>query len=163
MSQMTMRPRWLFAVAILATLALGASRGQAEESPREQQPEGKSNPNQAEGVVEERGVPGVLGSSRIIPVPVESQAVGAGTIQNCAGPDTFIQPNGTFPLTCPVNSPLGGHQMLILPEMWVRGNGCIVTVDSRVSWRSGTTKESVRHSKIAVALHTKGLKVVLRG
>jgi hypothetical protein len=47
----------------------------------------------------------------------------------CAGPTTMVLPNGTFLLTCPVNSSLGGAQMLVLPEMWVPGNGCIVTVD----------------------------------
>jgi hypothetical protein len=60
---------------------------------------------------------------------LESHAQVSSTIQNCAGPATSIQPKGTFPLTCPVNSPLGGAQMLVLPEMWVPGNGCIVTVD----------------------------------
>ena len=51
------------------------------------------------------------------------------TIQTCRGPASVIAPNQTFPLTCNVTSPLGGAQMLILPEMWVPGNGCIVTTD----------------------------------
>lgn len=52
--------------------------------------------------------------------------VGAG---RCTGPDTPIPPNGTFPLACPVNSTLAGARMLVLPEVWYAGNGCIVTSD----------------------------------
>jgi hypothetical protein len=51
------------------------------------------------------------------------------TIQTCRGPETVVAPNQTFPLTCNVTSPLGGAQMVVLPEMWVPGNGCIVTTD----------------------------------
>ncbi len=51
------------------------------------------------------------------------------TLQRCQGPQRFIAPKETFNLTCNVVSPLGGNKMLVLPEMWVPGNGCIVTVD----------------------------------
>lgn len=50
-------------------------------------------------------------------------------VQTCRGPDTFLAPKQTYSLTCNVTSPLGGAQMLILPEMWVPGNGCIVTTN----------------------------------
>ena len=53
----------------------------------------------------------------------------ARTFQNCRGASTLISPNQTFPLTCNVTTPLGGAQILVLPEMWVPGNGCIVTTD----------------------------------
>ncbi len=51
------------------------------------------------------------------------------TLQRCQGPQRGIAPKETFNLTCNVVSPLGGSKMLVLPEMWVPGNGCIVTVD----------------------------------
>jgi hypothetical protein len=50
-------------------------------------------------------------------------------VGKCSGPPDFFLPNATFALTCPVNSSLGGSQMLILPEMWIPGSGCIVTTD----------------------------------
>src|SRR5438105_9801692 len=65
-----------------------------------------------------RPPPGVKPS---VPTPVPV----LNAIQTCTGPETFVQPNGTFPLTCQVDSPLGGAQMLVLPEIWVAGNGCI--------------------------------------
>ncbi len=51
------------------------------------------------------------------------------TLQRCQGPQRNIAPKETFNLTCNAVSPLGGNKMLILPEMWVPGNGCIVAVD----------------------------------
>lgn len=56
-------------------------------------------------------------------------AAAAPTVQRCQGPQRSVAPNETFVLTCNVTSPLGGSQVLIVPEMWVPGNGCIVTVD----------------------------------
>jgi hypothetical protein len=53
----------------------------------------------------------------------------APTLQRCKGPQRFIAPKETFNLTCDVVSPLGGSKMLVLPEIWVPGNGCITTVD----------------------------------
>ena len=50
-------------------------------------------------------------------------------IPKCQGPNTNLAPNKTYSLTCDVTSPLGGAQMLVLPEMWVPGNGCVVTTD----------------------------------
>jgi len=64
----------------------------------------------------------------ILMAPVLAQCA-ARTFQNCHGPSNFVSPNQTFPLTCNVTSPLGGAQVLVLPEMWVPGNGCIVTID----------------------------------
>jgi len=66
----------------------------------------------------------------IPPKPPAPQNIGpAPTLQKCTGPNRQIAPKETFNLTCNVVSPLGGNKMLILPEMWVPGNGCIVTVD----------------------------------
>jgi len=48
-------------------------------------------------------------------------------VQTCKGDNSFLAPKKAFSLTCNVTSPLGGDKMLILPEMWVPGNGCIVT------------------------------------
>jgi hypothetical protein len=59
---------------------------------------------------------------------VSAQAVYA-QVQTCRGPNTFISQNQTFSLTCNVTSTLGGAQMFILPEMWVPGNGCIITTN----------------------------------
>lgn len=53
----------------------------------------------------------------------------APTLQTCKGPQRLIAPQEIFNLTCNVVSPLGGSKMLILPEVWIPGNGCIVTVD----------------------------------
>jgi hypothetical protein len=53
----------------------------------------------------------------------------APVFQKCAGPATFVAPNATFNLTCPVSSPVGGDKLFVLPEMWIPGNGCIATVD----------------------------------
>jgi hypothetical protein len=50
-------------------------------------------------------------------------------VQTCRGSAGFVSPGGSFSLTCDVVSPLGGSKMLVLPEMWVPGNGCIVTTD----------------------------------
>ncbi len=65
----------------------------------------------------------------IVAAFAQTACQGNPTVQTCRGPETFVSPNQTFPLTCNVTSPLGGAQMLILPEMWVPGNGCIVTTD----------------------------------
>lgn len=57
--------------------------------------------------------------------------VQAPVIQLCHGPgNVSLQPSQTMTLTCNVSSPLGGHQMLVFPQMWVPGNGCIVTADA---------------------------------
>lgn len=53
----------------------------------------------------------------------------APTLQKCKGPNRPIAPKETFTLTCNVETHLGGDRVLIFPEMWVPGNGCIVTVD----------------------------------
>ena len=50
-------------------------------------------------------------------------------VGKCLGPSNFISPGSTFVLTCEIIGPLGGSQMLVLPEMWVAGNGCIVTTN----------------------------------
>lgn len=66
------------------------------------------------------------------PAPVTVTAVLAATpptLQRCQGPQRSVAPNETFVLTCNVTSSLGGNQMLILPEVWFPGNGCITTVD----------------------------------
>ena len=49
--------------------------------------------------------------------------------QKCTGPARPIAPNEVFNLTCTVVSPLGGDKILVLPEMWTPGNGCIATTD----------------------------------
>ena len=51
------------------------------------------------------------------------------TVQTCKGPDRNIAPKEIFNLTCNVVIALGGSKMLVLPEAWTPGNGCIVTVD----------------------------------
>jgi hypothetical protein len=134
MTHITKRPWRPFAIVGFVTVVFGWSTVQAQEPPGTQKSEGKpgqiqSEQKPSEGQVEERGVPGMPGISPIIRNPVESQAQVSSTIQKCAGPDTLIQPNGSFPLTCPVNSTLAGYKMLVLPEMWLPGNGCIVTVE----------------------------------
>ncbi len=64
------------------------------------------------------------------PVTVTGVVVSAVPgVQHCQGPQRSVAPNETFVLTCNVTSPLGGNQMLILPEVWFPGNGCITTVD----------------------------------
>jgi hypothetical protein len=52
--------------------------------------------------------------------------IASGTLQKCAGSAATLAPNATQTLTCDVVSSLGGSQMLVLPEMYVPGNGCIV-------------------------------------
>jgi hypothetical protein len=54
------------------------------------------------------------------------QGVDGGAMQTCSGPSTPLWPGVSSSLTCNVTSPLGGNQMLTLPEMYVPGNGCIV-------------------------------------
>jgi len=96
----------------------------------EEQPPGSSQVGQ--GSPDDVGTRGLMPLERVQMLQPLNQGVqlpaivGAG---RCTGPDTPISPNGTFPLTCPVNSPLGGNKMLVLPEVWYAGNGCIVTVD----------------------------------
>ena len=55
--------------------------------------------------------------------------VGQITSETCTGPARFIEPHQTFSLRCKVTTPLGGSQMLVLPEVWIPGNGCIFTTD----------------------------------
>lgn len=53
----------------------------------------------------------------------------APTLQTCKGPERNIAPKEIFNLTCNVVIALGISKMLVLPETWTPGNGCIVTVD----------------------------------
>jgi hypothetical protein len=66
-----------------------------------------------------------IGTSLATPITIDGAT--GGTLDTCSGPSTSLSPGGTVPLTCDVSSPLGGSQMLTLPEMYVPGNGCIVS------------------------------------
>ncbi len=107
----------ILCVAALPSLSWAAGGGPSQES------------TQADRDVGTRGLIPLertqLSQPQIQSAPLPA-IVGAG---RCTGPDTPIPPNGTFPLTCPVNSTLSGARMLVLPEVWYAGNGCIVTVD----------------------------------
>ncbi|MGH7428107.1 MAG: hypothetical protein ACREJ4_07085 [Candidatus Methylomirabilaceae bacterium] len=72
---------------------------------------------------------GILLLVASLPVASSADPIVGSTAQSCRGPATFLSPKQTLPLTCNVTSPLGGAKMLVLPEMWVPGNGCIVTTD----------------------------------
>lgn len=115
-------------VVVMAGLLVGSS---VTHSGAEEQLSGSSQAGQ--GSSDDVGTRGLLAPpERIQLLQPQSQGVQLPTIVSagrCTGPATLIPPNGTFPLTCPVNSPLGGAQMLVLPEVWFAGNGCIVTVD----------------------------------
>ena len=51
-------------------------------------------------------------------------------LEKCVGPQVYVNPGEIFTLTCNVVSPLGGVEMLVVPSMWVPGNGCIATVEA---------------------------------
>jgi hypothetical protein len=72
---------------------------------------------------------GVLFLVTALPTRVPAEPILSTTAQTCHGPSSLLAPRQTVALTCPVTSPLGGSKMIILPEMWVPGNGCIVTAD----------------------------------
>jgi len=72
---------------------------------------------------------GILLLMSSLPAASSADPIVGSTAQNCRGPATLLSPRQTLPLTCNVTSPLGGAKVLVLPEMWVPGNGCIVTTD----------------------------------